>query len=371
MAGIDATPRTHTSPLGVDLEPIRLVAPDGTPTAESRYRRDLPPETLAWLYESMVVTRELDAEFVNLQRQGELALFASCRGQEAAQIGAAACLPKTDWLFPQYREIGAFLLRGLTPAQISAVWRGRWHGGLGFTDKCVAPISIPIGTQGLHAVGAAMAAQRLGDGSVTLAFLGDGATSEGDVHEALNFAAVFNAPCVFFVQNNHWAISVPVSKQLAAPSIAHRAVGYGIPGIRVDGNDVLACYAVTAEAAKRARDGGGPTLIEAITYRMGPHTTSDDPTRYRPTEELEYWAARDPIQRYRTYLETAGVWSERLEERIAARSKRLRTELREAVVDAEDFDIADVFDNVYHDITPDLSAQRDQVLAEIAKEAGA
>jgi pyruvate dehydrogenase E1 component alpha subunit len=142
-----------------------------------------------------------------------------------------------------------------------------------------------------------------------------------------------------------------------------------MPGIRVDGNDVLACYAVTAEAAKRARDGGGPTLIEAITYRMGPHTTSDDPTRYRPPEELEYWAARDPIQRYRTYLETAGVWSERLEERIAARSKRLRTELRDAVVDAEDFDIADVFDNVYHDTTPNLLAQREQVLAEIAKEA--
>jgi len=214
-----------------------------------------------------------------------------------------------------------------------------------------------------------MAAQRLGDGSVTLAFLGDGATSEGDVHEALNLAAVFDAPCVFFVQNNHWAISVPVSKQHAAPSIAHRAIGYGMPGVRVDGNDVLACYAVTAEAAERARNGDGPTLIEAITYRMGPHTTSDDPTRYRPPEELERWAARDPIQRYRTYLQTTGVWSERLEERVAARAKRLRTDLRDAVVDADDFDIADVFDNVYHDITPDLSAQRDQVLAEIAKEA--
>ncbi len=367
MAGPVQAPPTSIGV--VELEPIQLVAPDGTPTAETRYRRDLPPETLCWLYESMVVTRELDTEFVNLQRQGELALFASCRGQEAAQIGVAACLPKTDWIFPQYREIGAFLLRGLSPAQMGAVWRGKWHGGLGFTEKCVAPISIPIGTQGLHAVGAAMAAQRLGEASVTLTFLGDGATSEGDAHEALNFAAVFKAPCVFVVQNNHWAISVPVSRQLAAPSIAHRAIGYGMPGIRVDGNDVLACYAVTAEAAKRARAGGGPTLIEAITYRMGPHTTSDDPTRYRSGEELEYWAARDPIQRYRTYLKAEGVWSERLEERVAAKAKRLRTELREAVVDADDFDIADVFDNVYHAITPDLLAQREQVLAEIAKEA--
>ena len=219
-------------PTEVDLEPIQLVAPDGTPTTEgraTRYRRDLPPETLAWLYESMVVTRELDTEFVNLQRQGELALFASCRGQEAAQIGATACLRKTDWLFPQYREIGAFLLRGITPAQMGAVWRGRWHGGLGFTEKCVAPISIQIGTHGLHAVGAAMAAQRLGEDSVTVAFLGDGATSEGDAHEAMNLAAVFKAPCVFFVQNNQYAISVPVSHQMAGPSIAHRAIGYGCP----------------------------------------------------------------------------------------------------------------------------------------------
>src|ERR1700738_2141959 len=348
--------------LAVELEPVQLVAPDGAPTTESRYRRDLPAETLSWLYELMVVTRDLDGEFTNLQRQGELALFASCRGQEAAQIGAAACLRKTDWLFPQYREIGAFLLRGITPAQMGAVWRGKWHGGLGFTKKCCAPISIQIGTHGLHAVGAAMAAQRLGEDSVTVAFLGDGATSEGDAHEALNFAAVFKAPCVFFVQNNQWAISVPVSHQMAAPSIAHRAIGYGMPGIRVDGNDVLACYAVPAQGALRARDGGAPTLIEAITYRMGPHTTSDDPTRYRSDEEVAYWAARDPIQRYRTYLQSIGVWTERLEERVTAKSKRLRTELRESVVDADDFAGAEMFDTVYHDITPELVRQRAALL---------
>ena len=154
---------------------------------------------------------------------------------------------------------------------------------------------------------------------------------------------------------------------MAGPSIAHRAIGYGMPGIRVDGNDVLACYAVTAEAAKRARDGGGPTLIEAVTYRMGPHTTSDDPTRYRSDEEVEHWAARDPIRRYRTYLQAIGVWTERLEERVAAKSKRLRTELREAVVDADDFDITDMFDTVYHDITPDLLAQREQVLVRVGE----
>jgi pyruvate dehydrogenase E1 component alpha subunit len=214
-----------------------------------------------------------------------------------------------------------------------------------------------------------MGAQRLGEDSVTVAFLGDGAMSEGDAHEALNFAAVFKAPCVFFVQNNQWAISTRVSHQMAAPSIAHRAIGYGMPGIRVDGNDVLACYGVMAEAAQRARDGGGPTLIEAITYRMGPHTTSDDPTRYRSDEEVAYWAARDPIQRYRTYLQSTGVWTERLEERVTAKSQRLRTELRESVVDADDFDVAEMFDTVYHDITPELARQREELLTELAKEA--
>jgi 2-oxoisovalerate dehydrogenase E1 component alpha subunit len=361
--------RSSAAATNVDIEPVQLIAPDGTPTSERRYSRDLPPETLSWLYEMMVVTRDLDVEFVNLQRQGELALFASCRGQEAAQIGATACLRKTDWLFPQYREIGSFLIRGIAPAQMGAVWRGKWHGGLGFTEKCVAPIAIPIGTHGLHAVGAAMAAQRLGEDSVTVAFLGDGATSEGDAHEALNLAGVYRAPCVFFVQNNQWAISVPVSHQMAAPSIAHRAIGYGMPGIRVDGNDVLACFAVVAQAAERAREGGGPTLIEAITYRLGPHTTSDDPTRYRSQEEVDHWLARDPIPRYRTYLQSVGVWNERLEERVSHRSERLRTELRESVVGAPDFDVAEMFDTVYHDITPALAQQRDQLLAELEKEA--
>jgi 2-oxoisovalerate dehydrogenase E1 component alpha subunit len=366
MADVYAAPDV---PLAVDIEPIQLVAPDGTPKPQSRYSRDLPPETLSWLYETMVVTRELDIEFVNLQRQGELALFASCRGQEAAQIGAAACLRKTDWLFPQYREIGAFLLRGITPGQMGAVWRGKWHGGLEFTKKCVAPIAIPIGTHGLHAVGAAMAAQRLGEDSVTVAFLGDGATSEGDAHEAFNLASVYKAPCVFFIQNNQWAISVSVSHQMAGPSIAHRAIGYGMPGIRVDGNDVLACYAVMTEAAERARKGDGPTLIEAITYRVGPHTTSDDPTRYRSQEEVDRWAARDPIARYRKYLQSVGVWTERLEERVAARSTRLRGELRESVIGAADVDITEMFDTVYRDITPALADQRQQLLAELAKEA--
>ncbi|MBS9533449.1 pyruvate dehydrogenase (acetyl-transferring) E1 component subunit alpha [Mycobacterium sp. M1] len=352
---------------GVDWEPVQLIGADGTPTGEDRFARDLPDETLCWLYELMVITRELDIELVNLQRQGELALFASCRGQEAAQVGATACLRKTDWLFPQYRELGVFVTRGIPPWHVAAAWRGTWNGGLEFTAKCCAPISVPIGTQALHAVGAAMAAQRLDEDSVTVAFVGDGATSEGDVHEALNFAAVFNTPCVFYVQNNQWAISVPLSRQTAAPTLAHKAIGYGMPGVRVDGNDPLACYAVMAEAAERARSGGGPTLIEAVTYRLGPHTTSDDPTRYRSSAELDRWAALDPIPRYRAYLRNIGVWSDRLDERVIARAKRLRTELRDATVGAADVDIDEVFTAVYAEITPELQEQRAMLRAELAR----
>ncbi|MBS4727239.1 pyruvate dehydrogenase (acetyl-transferring) E1 component subunit alpha [Mycobacterium sp. SM1] len=354
-------------PVTVDLEPVQLVSPDGSATPENRYRCDLPPETLCWLYEMMVVTCELDAELINLQRQGELALYTPCRGQEAAQVGAAACLRETDWLFPQYRELGVFLVRGIPPAHVAAAWRGTWHGGLEFTKKCCAPMSVPVGTHTLHAVGAAMAAQRLGEDSVTVAFLGDGATSEGDVHEALNFAAVFGTPCVFYVQNNQWAISVPVRKQTAAASIAHKAIGYGMPGIRVDGNDPLACYAVMADAAARARAGAGPTLIEAVTYRLGPHTTSDDPTRYRTQDEVSRWLALDPIPRYRAYLQGVGLWSPQLEDRVTARSTRMRAELRDAVVGAPDIDIDDVFTTVYAQITPGLEAQRRQLRAELGR----
>jgi pyruvate dehydrogenase E1 component alpha subunit len=354
-------------PSTVDLEPVQLIGPDGAATAEDRYSRDLPAERLCWLYELMVVTRELDTELVNLQRQGELALYAPCRGQEAAQVGAAAALRKADWLFPQYRELGVFAARGIPAWQVAAAWRGTWNGGLQFTSKRCAPMSVPVGTQALHAVGAAMAAQRLHEDSVAVAFVGDGATSEGDLHEALNFAAVFNTPCVFYVQNNQWAISVPLARQTAAPSIAHKAIGYGMPGIRVDGNDPLACYAVMAEAADRARAGDGPTLIEAVTYRLGPHTTSDDPTRYRTQQELDRWTALDPIPRYQTYLRGQGLWSERLEERVTTRAKRLRAELRDAVLGAPDADVDEVFTTVFADITPALQAQRRALRAELAR----
>jgi pyruvate dehydrogenase E1 component alpha subunit len=350
------------------LEPIQLVAADGT----SRYvegcdvsRLDV---RLAELYEAMVVTRELDEEFVNLQRQGQLALFPSCRGQEAAQVGCAAALRGDDWLFPQYRELGCFVVRGIDPAGIGLMWRGAWHGGLGFVERAVAPMSIPIGTHALHAVGAAMASTRLGDEGVTVAFIGDGATSEGDVHEAINLAAVEAAPCIFYVQNNGWAISVPLADQFRAPSIAHKGVGYGVPAVRVDGNDVVACHLVVAEAARRARAGEGPTLIEAVTYRLGPHTTSDDPTRYRTDEEVAPWRGLDPITRAEAYMRFRGVWDDGVRDAARARAAQLRSGLRAAVVDASDPSATEMFDHVFAEPTADLLAQKRFLTAELGRE---
>ena len=228
----------------VDLQPFQVIGPDGSPLGDQSRVPPIPDPELVALYEWMATTRALDAEFINLQRQGQLALFPSCRGQEAAQIGCATALRDDDWLFPQYRELGVMLVRGIHPGGVGAYWRGSHQGGVGLIERHCAPMSIPIGTHALHAVGAAMAARQLGEDSVTVAFIGDGSTSEGDVHEALNFAAVFDAPCIFYVQNNQWAISVPVTDQFRGPSIAHMATGYGMPGVRVDGNDVLACRSV-------------------------------------------------------------------------------------------------------------------------------
>lgn len=349
--------------------PVQLVAPDGTAAVgAAAHDHDRFDGLLREAYLAMCATRGLDEELVNLQRQGQLALYASCRGQEAAQVGCALALRDTDWLFPQYRELGVFLVRGIDPGGIGLGWRGTWHGGLGNVERCVAPLSIPIGTQALHAVGAAMASTWLGDEGVTVAFFGDGATSEGDVHEALNLAAVREAPCIFYVQNNGWAISTPQHEQFRAPTLAHKAVGYGMPGVRVDGNDVLACFAVVEEAVARARAGGGPTLIEAITFRMGPHTTSDDPNRYRDPAVLAEWEERDPILRTRLHLQHRGLWDDALDDEVEHRTADLRTKLRAAVFDAPDPDPLEAFDHVYADPPPALLAQRAELAAELARE---
>ena len=246
------------------------------------------------------------------------------------------------------------------------LWRGASNGIDGLTERCIAPVSIPIGTQVLHAAGAAMAAKMERNDSIVVGFLGDGATSEGDVHEALNFAGVFGLPCVFFLQNNQWAISTPVSSQCAAPSLAHKAAGYGMPGVRVDGNDVLATLLVTRQAAAWCRSGRGPVLIEAVTFRAGPHTTSDDPGRYRSTEDEQHWHLLDPIDRFRRYLTARGLYTAELEAETQQRSQHLRTALRSAVFDAADPPADVVFDHVTGRADPSRQTQRDQWRAEIA-----
>jgi pyruvate dehydrogenase E1 component alpha subunit len=345
---------------------VRLIDETGSPVEGSGLDPTAALGRLPELYETMVVTRAIDEELVNLQRQGQLALFPSCRGQEAAQVGCTAALRDTDWLFPQYRELGAFMQRGIDPVGIGLMWRGAFHGASGLIERAVAPMCIPIGSQALHAVGAAMASRWLDDDGVTVAFVGDGATSEGDVHEAMNLAAVHQAPCLFFVQNNQWAISTPLRDQTRAASLAAKAAGYGMAGVQVDGNDVLACLLVVEQAAVRARAGQGPTLIEAMTYRMAPHTTSDDPTRYRDDAEVEAWLARDPIARCRAHLVHLGRFDAGIEERARDRSIALRARLRDAVYDAPDPSPLGVFDHVFGVPTRELIAQRAALAAELA-----
>ena len=306
-----------------DSAPVRLIAADGTPVGDPDVGLD--GDALRELLRLMVLARRLDDECMALQRQGELTVYPPFRGQEAAQVGSAFALGPNDFVFPSFRELAAALARGIDPVEYLHYHRGTWHGGpYDPLANRFAPICVPVATQIVHAVGWAMGARLDGLDACALAYFGDGAASEGDFHEAANLAAVFAAPAVLFCQNNGWAISVPIAHQAAAP-IFRRAEGYGFPGVQVDGNDVLAVYAVTKAATERARSGGGPTLIEAVTYRMGPHTTADDASRYRDPAEVSRWAALDPIDRYRAFLVGSGAadadfaeWCERDAERRVA-----------------------------------------------------
>jgi pyruvate dehydrogenase E1 component alpha subunit len=291
-------------------DPVRaLFSPAGELTADARRTLGLGPDELRDLYHKMVWIRRTDQEALNLQRQGELGLWGPYQGQEAIHVGTVAALRPTDWIFPSYREFGMGMCRGIDPAEMLKLFRGLSHGPWDPRRYHFAPLVIPVASQVPHAVGLAMGSRFKHSDDVVLSTFGDGATSKGDWHEAMNFAGVFQAPVVFLCQNNHWAISVPLAKQTAG-SIAERAQGYGFPGIRIDGNDVLGVFAAIRAAADRARHGGGPYLIEAMTYRMGPHTTSDDPTRYRSETELERWSVKDPIPRYRQWLQGQGLVDE-------------------------------------------------------------
>ncbi|MGW7639409.1 pyruvate dehydrogenase (acetyl-transferring) E1 component subunit alpha [Streptomyces decoyicus] len=329
-------------------ELVQLLTPEGKRVEHPDYSIDLSADELRGLYRDMVLTRKFDAEATTLQRQGELGLWASLLGQEAAQIGSGRALRDDDYVFPTYREHGVAWCRGVDPTNLLGMFRGVNHGGWDPNTNNFHLYTIVIGSQTLHATGYAMGVQKDGVDSAVIAYFGDGASSQGDVAESFTFSAVYNAPVVFFCQNNQWAISEPTEKQTRVP-LYQRARGYGFPGVRVDGNDVLACLAVTKAALERARTGQGPMLIEAFTYRMGAHTTSDDPTKYRADEERAAWEAKDPILRLRTYLEAEGLVDEAYLASIDEESEALGKRVRDAVRAMPDPDDMAIFENVYAD----------------------
>jgi len=329
--------------------------------ASGRVRKDLEPrlapDDLRRMYELMVLTRAADLKALKLQRQGRMGTFASSQGHEACQIGAAFPLRETDWFFPYFRDLGIYLARGYPLALYYHSWMGNEAGLKPPEGVNVFPYAIPVASQIIHATGAGLAARILKKDIVAVSTFGDGATSEGDFHEGLNFAGVFSTPTVFVCYNNQWAISTPRSRQTAAPTLAQKAVAYGFPGIAVDGNDVLAVHAAVSEALDRARSGKGPTLIEAQTYRMGHHTTSDDATKYRDSSELAEWEKRDPIKRFQAYLGSKGLWDLEFERAVAAQAE---AEIERAVAEAESRPPAspeDIFSYTFKDLPPALAEQ--------------
>ena len=321
-------------------------------------------EVLRRAYRAMVIGRALDQQATLLAKQGELAVYPSARGQEACQVGAVLALAEQDWLFPTYRDTMAVLTRGVDPVEALTLMRGSWHCGYDPRRHRVAPQCTPLATHAPHAVGLAHAARLRGADTVALALLGDGATSEGDFHEALNFAGVFRASVVFLVQNNQYAISVPRDRQSAAPSLANKGIGYGIVGELVDGNDAAALLAVVTRAVERARAGDGPTLVEAITYRMDPHSNADDETRYRDHAEVDRWAEADPLTRLRAHLEL----SEGERAAIDAEASARAADLRERIVASTPPEPDEIFAHVGEPLSPRLARQRARLRSELAAE---
>lgn len=363
----------EAAPVHEDL--AQVLAPDGSALPESDPR--LAESRCKELYALMVRTRALDERGMNLQRQGRIGFYVSCTGQEAAHIGSAAALSDEDWVFPQYREPGIALMRGVpvralidqTMGNAADLTKGRQMPCHYSFPVRYASISSPIGTQIAHAVGTAMAAKIRGAPIVTMVYFGDGATSSNDFHAGMNFAGVYHTPTIFMCQNNQWAISLPVQRQTASTSIAVKAAAYGFEGVRVDGNDLLAVYGAAREAVDRARAGGGPTLIEAVTYRMHSHSTSDDARRYRNEEEVDEWKKRDPIERFRRYLEWRGIWTAEEEAAVWANA---RQEVAQAIQEAEKVPQpapATLFDDVYADVPPHLKEQREALLSHLRRRA--
>lgn len=348
-------------------ETYRLEILDKDGHADESLIPDLSNDQMVKLYRDMVEMRKLDEKTLKLQRQGRVGTYGALRGQEAAQAGLAMAMKKGDWAVPSFREHGIMKMMGIAPHQILAYWKGDPRGASFPTDINCLPQSVVVGSQLLHAAGIGMALRMKKDNAVAIGFAGDGGSSEGDFHEALNFAGVFKARTVFFIQNNQWAISLPFKKQTAAASIAQRAHGFGIDGIQVDGNDVLASYVASKQALDQVRSGGKPFLIEALTYRMENHTTADDASKYRSEEEVKYWEDRDPIKRMKAFLMSKKLWDEEKE-------KTMLDEVT-AMVDGEVQKLEAMsppepsllFDHMYGELPWNLKEQRDELLREVSK----
>jgi len=343
--------------------PMKQIINDEGFFVDSSYEKQIDEELVRMFYFNMLRIRTFDRKAINLQRQGRLGTYAPFEGQEASQVGSALALGANDWVFPTYRDHGATLTYGADMVRAFLYWNGRVEGCVPPEGKNIFPPAVPIATQLPHAAGAAWAEKRKGTKNAAIAYFGDGATSEGDFHEGLNFASVFKVPVVFFNQNNGYAISVPIEKQMNSATIAQKSVAYGIPGVRIDGNDCFAVYFETKKAFDFARSGNGPTLIEAVTWRTGAHTTADNPSNYRSEEQGRDIV--DPLDRLEKFMKNYGYWNE---EWITEAKEKTAKEIEAAVEEMERFpaaDVNDLFDNVYAEMPTDLAEQKESYLAHL------
>jgi pyruvate dehydrogenase E1 component alpha subunit len=361
----------ETIDLPYQIDYLAILDEDGHPDED--LDPGLPDELLLDMHRSMLLSRRFDERMLNMQRQGRIGTFAPVKGQEAAQTGAVAALETDDWMIPSYRETAAFLWRGrekpvATMVDLLLYNGGYYQGSESAHELNALPVSIPISGHILHAAGIAYAMKYRDSGEVALVFFGDGATSEGDFHEGMNFASTFQCPVIFVCQNNQWAISVPREEQTESKTLAQKALAYGMPGIQVDGNDLLAMCAATQEAVERARNGEGPTMIEAVTYRLSLHTTADDPTRYRDEEEVKEWEKREPIPRIQTYLKERDLFSDddidELEEELDKQIKKAVEQAENRMDELKDEHLS-IFDHLYAEMPPYLQEQRDELAAEL------
>ncbi|MEM9372930.1 MAG: pyruvate dehydrogenase (acetyl-transferring) E1 component subunit alpha [Planctomycetota bacterium] len=350
----------HRTVYDAKIEHLQILDEDGK--LDKKLAKDtLNDEQVVYLYEQMRICRELDEIAFKLQRSGRMGTYPQNKGQEANAVGSALAMKKgTDWLVPAYRENAALFMHGLPMHYVIVYWMGDERGSKIPEGVNITPLSVPIGTHMLHATGIAWASKiRKEQDKAVITYFGDGATSEGDFHGAMNFASVMRVPCIFYCQNNQWAISVPREQQMNSQTVAQKALAYDMPTLQVDGNDIFAVFKAVKDARRRAVEGGGPSFIEAVTYRLGDHTTADDARRYRDAAEVEAWQAKDPLIRTRLYMESQGVWDDKKQSELEERARKIVGEVVKAAEGIEKPRTDDFFDSMFAEIPDDMRRQRD------------